>query len=448
MRFLMKNQCGLRLPSIALLCLLLNACANRPVLQELAWPEPEPLTQSLERHHFFLAREESVIGQLAMVTLREGDTLPDVARHFGLGFQEIGDANPDIDAWAPAPQSRAILPVQFVLPDAPKKGIVINLATMRLFHYPHANDFAEVVTYPVGTGRQGRSTPMGQMLVERKAINPTWFVPASIRQDHALKGDPLPQAVLPGPANPLGNRAMYLSKSSYLIHGTNKPYSVGLRASNGCIRLYPEHIEKLFQDLPVKTPVRIVNQPYLIGWRDGSLYLEAHTPHRELKARQLRQKLYGQLKKIEKKQARKVDWARVDETLRQARGIPVPIFQQTDDLEAILRKAVQLSHPEQLYGSPEVPAMTPRGWYLDVAAASDELSARRLAAVLNHQGPQIPARTTMKDGRYRVIAGPFEDSKRAKEAVKRLKVDLELDAAIVPPAKQLSDAANAHRSPD
>jgi L,D-transpeptidase ErfK/SrfK len=434
--------------SIVLCFSVLSACAIRPPLQSLELPPPEPYANSLERHHFFLAKGENIIGQLATVTLREGDTLPDVARHFGLGYQEIGDANPEIDVWTPAPNSRVFLPVQFVLPDAPKKGVVINLATMRLFYFPRNNEFSDVITYPVGTGRQGRSTPMGQMMVERKAVNPTWYVPASIRQDHALKGDPLPPAVLPGPSNPLGNRAMYLSRSSYLIHGTNKPYSIGLRASNGCIRLYPENIERLFQDVPVKTPVRIVNQPYLLGWRAGSLYLEAHRPYPGMNGRQLKKNLYGRLKAIERKHGRRVDWAKVEEALVQARGIPVPVFEHQESLEAVLNTAVRIQHPDHFYGSPEVPPIAPQGWYLKVAEANDEKSARRLAALLNHQGPQIPARTGLKDGRYRVIAGPFKDSKQAKEAVKRLKVDLEIKASILQPASWLSEAGSSYRLPE
>jgi L,D-transpeptidase ErfK/SrfK len=111
------------------------------------------------------------------------------------------------------------------------------------------------------------------MYIARKKFRPTWYVPASIAEDHRKKGDPLPSKVPPGPQNPLGEHALYLSKSGYLVHGTNKPASIGLRATNGCIRLYPEDIKRLFENTPVKTPVNIVNQPYLAGQRDGIVYL-------------------------------------------------------------------------------------------------------------------------------------------------------------------------------
>jgi L,D-transpeptidase ErfK/SrfK len=198
-----------------------------------------------------------------------------------LGHEQIAAANPGLDVWIPEADSRVLLPLQFTLPEAPRKGIVVNLAAMRLFSFPGKGG-REVVTYPVGIGREGRSTPTGDMSVARKTLRPTWYVPESIRRDHAQKGNPLPAMVSPGPDNPLGEYAMYLTRASYLIHGTNKPYAIGLRASNGCLRLYPENIEPLYHSTPVRTPVRIVNQPYLLGWRNEQLYLEAHDPHEEL----------------------------------------------------------------------------------------------------------------------------------------------------------------------
>ncbi len=140
-----------------------------------------------------------------------------------------------------------MLPLSFILPDAPRKGIVINLATMRLFQFKGDSKSLVVSTYPVGVGTKERPTPMGQMYVARKMIRPTWHVPASIAEDHRKKGDPLPAKVPPGPQNPLGEYALYLSKSGYLIHGTNKPASIGLKATNGCMRLYPEDIKKLYE---------------------------------------------------------------------------------------------------------------------------------------------------------------------------------------------------------
>ncbi|WP_119629823.1 L,D-transpeptidase family protein [Methylocaldum marinum] len=417
---------------------LLHACAWSPFRLADRHLAHRPMLEDIEHNRFALGKSDSVVGQLATVQLEKGDSLPDVARHFGLGLQEIAEANPGTDLWVPESGRTLILPMQFVVPDTVRKGLVVNLAAMRLFYFPSKTS-GEVITFPVGIGREGRSTPTGEMSIVRKAAHPAWYVPASIRKDHALKGDPLPAVVSPGPDNPLGDYAMYLSRPSYLIHGTNKPYGIGLRASNGCVRLYPENIEALYRQVPVKTPVHIVNQPYLVGWRDGELYLEAHKPHEELDGKRLKKALMSELKKIEKKAGRKLDLPRIERILSEARGIPIPIFENSDNLDQLVSNAVAVKYPDELFGQPKPPAMTDRGWYITALESGDELSARRMAAVLNHQGPQIPARVVpLANGRFRVIAGPFKSSRATKEAARRMKIDLDITGDIVSPKERLS----------
>jgi len=211
--------------------------------------------ERIERNEFSAAKGDDVIGRLAVIRLEKGDTLPDIARHFSLGINAISAANPRVDVWVPEAGERILLPLIFILPDAPRKGIVINLAAMRLFQFKGESKSLAVSTYPLGVGTIERPSPIGQMYVARKVTRPTWHVPASIAKDHRKKGDPLPVKVLPGPQNPLGEYALYLSKATYLIHGTNKPASIGLRATNGYIRLYPEGVKKLYENTPVKIPV-------------------------------------------------------------------------------------------------------------------------------------------------------------------------------------------------
>jgi len=272
------------------------------------------------------------------------------------------------------------------------------------------------------------------MHVVRKAVRPTWHVPASIAREHRKKGDILPAAVPPGPENPLGEYALYLSKSGYLIHGTNKPASIGLTATNGCLRLYPENVKMLFDDTPVKTPVLIVDQPYLIGQRNGVLYLEAHAPTEESGALES-EKLYAKLRAIEKNAGRGLDWNKVKEVQAAARGVPVPIFELRQGSEKEAAKPVEVEHPERLYGKPEVPALKLHAWYVLAADVPDKIEAQRIAAIINHQGPQIPARVFDKGDNYRVIAGPFNDGSEAREAAKRLKIDLEIDGIVIEPVK-------------
>ena len=197
------------------------------------------------------------------------------------------------------------------------------------------------------------------MYVVRKVNRPTWHVPASIAEDHRKKGDPLPAKVLPGPQNPLGEYALYLSKPTYLIHGTNKPASIGLRATNGCIRLYPEDVKKLYENTPVKTPVCIVNQPYLLGQWNGVVYMEVHAPPEDLDAAEF-DKIYAKLRNIEKESGRTVDWSKVKKVLAEARGIPVPIFEIRQGSEKGVAKTIEVKHPDKLYGRPEIPELQRR----------------------------------------------------------------------------------------
>jgi L,D-transpeptidase ErfK/SrfK len=425
----------LRLLALCLCLFALPGCAAMKSARGTADPLPSRSEKELARNLFPVGRGEDVIGRLAVTRLAQGDTLPDIARHFGVGLNALSAANPWADVWAPKADERLLVPLSFILPDTPRKGIVVNLATMRLFQFKEAGTSLAVSTYPVGVGTRERPTPTGQMRVVRKTARPTWHVPASIAADHRKKGDILPAQVPPGPENPLGEYALYLSKAGYLIHGTNKPASIGLTATNGCLRLYPENVKTLFADTPVNTPVLIVNQPYLLGQRGGLLYLEAHTPLEDAGALEL-EKLYAKLKTIEKKAASPLDWKKVREVQAEARGIPVPILELRQGSAQEVAPPLEVAHPETLYGKPELPELKLAAWYVLAADLRDEHDARRIAAIINHQGPPIPARVFPKSESYRVIAGPFDDVAAAREAAKRLKMDLDLDGIVIEPVKE------------
>jgi L,D-transpeptidase ErfK/SrfK len=407
-------------------------CAEMREVLVKSLPPPGHLDENIERNDFFTAKDDDVIGRLAVIRLEKGDTLPDIARHFSLGINAICAANPGADIWVPEAGERILLPLSFILPDTQRKGIVINLAAMRLFYFKGDGKLFAVSTYPIGVGTPERSTPMGQMYIVSKMFQPTWYVPASIGEDHRKKGDPLPAKVPPGPLNPLGEYALYLSKSGYLVHGTNKPASIGLRATNGCIRLYPEDIKRLFENTPVKTPVNIINQPYLVGQRDGIVYIEAHQPFEESGAAEL-EKTYAKLKNIEKKSGHAIDWKKVEEAVTEARGVPVPLFEIRNGSEKDVAKIVELKHPDKLYGKPEIPQLKTDAWYVLAAIFPDKVDALRLAAIINHQGPQIPARVLSNSDRHRVLAGPFNTISDAEDAARRLKIDLEIDGILVEP---------------
>ncbi|HEX2139423.1 MAG TPA: L,D-transpeptidase family protein [Woeseiaceae bacterium] len=219
-----------------------------------------------------------VIGALIYVESRAADTLLDIARRHGLGYEEIVRANPGIDPWLPGAGTRVVLPTRYILPPGPRRGLVLNLPEYRMYYFPEPEpgEPALVMTYPVSIGRMDWATPLGETRVVSKVVNPAWYPPESVRAEHAADGRPLPRVVPPGPDNPLGTRAMRLGLPSYLIHGTNRPAGVGMRVTHGCIRMFPEDIEFLFERVRVNTPVRILNEPVKLGWDGDRLLMEVH----------------------------------------------------------------------------------------------------------------------------------------------------------------------------
>lgn len=420
-----------------LLSLLLSGCQHFPGLFPDR-PEPKPTLQvsndNVTTHEFQRSDGQAIIGELATLTSKENDSLPDIARHFGLGFNDISNANPNLSPWTPTPSSRVVLPLRFILPEAPLRDIVLNLANMRMFYYPK-NQPDKVFTYPVGIGREGWSTPMGLTRIISKTVNPTWNVPESIHQEHAQKGDKLPAVVRAGPDNPLGKYAMRLAVPGYLIHGTNKPYGIGMQVSHGCIQLYPEDIEKLFDKVNIGTSVNIVHQPYLTAWHEGMLYLEANEPLQKWanNKAQLKKQLLKTLNQISRKRQVDIDWAKVETILARADGIPAPILKNSPALTELAENALQLSHPVQFYEQPVVEELSKVDWALLVASFDNEIEARQLATMLNHQGPIIPARKVQKDSSYYVIAGPFKNKAEMQAAAKRIKLDFELKAKPLKP---------------
>lgn len=255
---------------------------SSPVADEPLPPiEERPRLEPQNRNYFVLeSSDQSVIGEPQVVFTSDEHTFSDLAREYGLGYDEIVEANPDIDPWLPGEGTAVLLPTQFVLPEVPRSGIVLNIASKRLFYFPSVEEGEPqvVMTYPIGIGRVGWETPLGASTVIAKARDPQWYVPASVRREHEELGDPLPAVVPPGPDNPLGRHVLKLDIPGYLIHGTNAPAGVGMRVSHGCVRLYPENIELLYDLVDIGEPVSIINEPFLVGTKGGDIYFEAHPP--------------------------------------------------------------------------------------------------------------------------------------------------------------------------
>lgn len=215
-------------------------------------------------------REGIVIGRQRSYLVKTDESLPEIARQYDLGFGAITAANPGVDPFIPDPGRRIVLPTEWILPDAPiRKGIVINIAEMRLFFY-YRDRSPIVMTFPIGIGDEGKETPVGTFTVIEKISNPAWHVPESIRKERP----DLPAVVPPGPENPMGSHALRLSKPTVLIHGTNRPWGIGARVSHGCIRLYQEDIARLFEMIQRGTPVTIINQPVKTATIGDRVYLQ------------------------------------------------------------------------------------------------------------------------------------------------------------------------------
>lgn len=268
-----------------------------------------------------------LIGEVQTYTTRDEDTLVAVARLYDVGFVELRAANPSIDPWLPGAGVHLTLPSAHLLPDGPRTGIVVNIGDLRLYRFK--GGASTVTTFPIGTPRIKKVIPIGVTAVAKKRRNPVWIPPASIRAEQP----DLPVMVPAGPDNPLGALALNLGWRGYVIHGTNKPAGVGRRVSSGCIRLYPEDIKRLFQDVAKGERVRVVDQPVKAGWSGGQLYLEAHPT--KAQADQIEADGGFSAVQVPDMQAyirakagargEYVDWRRVERVLAERRGVPVPI---------------------------------------------------------------------------------------------------------------------------
>jgi L,D-transpeptidase ErfK/SrfK len=280
-----------------------------------------------------LVRSHTVIGSIRYYQVQKGDTFLDIARYYDLGYNEITEANPGVDPWIPPPGQAIILSTEWVLPDADYRGVVINIPEMRLYYFPAAGSNTLIVsTYPVGLGRDDWKTPEGKFKIVEKTVNPRWVLPESIKAEHRRDGRPAPDFIAGGdPDNPLGKYRFRLTLPLYGIHGTDIPWGVGMQVSHGCVRLYPEDIERLFPMVPVKTPGEFVYQPVKVGVRDGHVYVEVHKD------------IYNMVPGLYREAVRRIDkfgWrssvdlGRVKRAVVEQTGVPIDVTRESgfDDL--------------------------------------------------------------------------------------------------------------------
>jgi len=279
------------------------------------------ITLSMASAEFYsYGDRKTVIGNVrTLYEAGENDSLIEIARKFGLGYNEISDANPQIDPFLPGAGASVKIPTLWILPDVPSyEGIIINLSEMRLYYFFNQEGSRLVTTFPIGIGIEGSNTPVGQYKIIEKIVKPSWNVPESIRKEKPY----LPKVVPPGPDNPLGSHALRLSLSNYLIHGTNLPWGIGRRVSHGCIRLYPEDIPKLFRLVSVGTKVNIVRQPLKLGIKGERVYVELHKDDEEENTNYFNEAVYLLRKK---NLLKNVDSEKIYRAIKEKSGIPIKI---------------------------------------------------------------------------------------------------------------------------
>lgn len=264
-----------------------------------------------------------VIGAVGHYTVRKEDNLYEIARRYDIGIVELLAANPGVAPWTPEAGTELTITTMHVLP-APRQGVVLNLAELRLFYFAGDNT---VLTFPIGIGREGWQTPTGAAIIAKKRKNPAWIPPASIREENPA----LPDIIPAGPDNPLGAYALNLDWPSYAIHGTNRPYGVGKRSSHGCIRLYPEDIEALFNAVEIGEQVTVIDTPYKLGWQGDTLFLEVTPTQLQSDAIAEYRKpspvsipeIYEAIRQVEG--GVEINWYAVEEAIARRSGIPVAI---------------------------------------------------------------------------------------------------------------------------
>jgi L,D-transpeptidase ErfK/SrfK len=301
-------------------------------MRRLAWLTACAFGASAQATVFELpAVEATLLGREERVVTVYEDTLYEIARRFSLGSEEMVRVNPGIDPWLPGAGRAVVIPGQRVLPPGPRDGIVVNLPEHRLYYYPPAKkgEPQRVYTWPISIGKMDWRTPLGTTRITDKRANPTWYPPASVRAEHAARGEPLPAAVPPGPANPLGAHAIRLGLpgGAYLIHGTNNPIAVGMAVTHGCIRMYPEDVAELFPMVKVGTPVHLINEPVKIAFVEGELLLEAHPPV-DAEGQSLEPDLTlleGFLEEALGESLVAIHWDKARQELAQARGMPAVV---------------------------------------------------------------------------------------------------------------------------
>ncbi len=356
----------------------------------------------------YVMPEGDVLGRVTYANVQSSEGLRDIARRYDVGFDEIKAANPHLDPQKPGKGAKVLIPSRYILPRGKREGVVINIAEKRLFHYSRPDKGPALVsTYPVSLGPDALAVRPGLYAVDHRVRKPTWHVSSGDKKRMNAAGKPLRNVVLPGRHNPLGEYAINLNIAGFMIHGTNKPGSIGTNVDYGYVHMYPEDIKTFIHRIAKGTPVRIVNQPFKYGYKKGALYLELHKPA-AAKGELNLAALVNWMSQISTQRMWADDWQRVREVAEQSLGVAMPVMQEKD----------------KQGGKP--------AWWLKLASFNNIQSARKLINKIDPLGVPLSVEGCYDGKLCSVLAGPFRDWKYIDELKKKIKWMTRIKAYTVP----------------
>ena len=360
----------------------------------------------------FVMPKGDVVGRVSYANVKGSESLVDIARSHGVGFDEIKAANNHVDPMAPGNGTKVLIPTRYVLPKGKRSGIVINIAEKRLYHFTKPKKGPALVSiYPVSLGPDVVKAGAGSYKVSQRVRKPTWKVSAGDKARMKAAGRRVVSKVNPGRGNPLGEYALGLDSRGLMIHGTNDARSIGMDVSYGYVRMYPEDIETLIHRAATGTVVRIVNQPIKYGHKNGALYIELHKPDSAEGELNLAA-LVNWMSQITTHRMWKDDWSRVRQIAEQASGVAMPVVQEKP------RRPVKKS------------------WWLKLVSYKKITTARNLAKKVDPLGVPLSIEGCYDGKLCTVLVGPFRDHKYIQEVRKKIKWMTRIKGYTVPYEEQ------------
>jgi L,D-transpeptidase ErfK/SrfK len=271
-----------------------------------------------------------VAGEERDYTVRSGDSIWSITGRFTMSAALLKALNEIATPDRLAPGTHLRVSDRHIVPGRGRDGIVINLADRTLYWFMKGALHAR---FPVGIGRNGWATPAGHYRIVGRREDPIWHVPPSIQAEMRAQGGEVVTTVAAGPDNPLGKYWIQLSTPGYGLHGTNAPASIGKYATHGCLRLLPDHVERLFREAPDGTRVDVIHEPVKIAVdTSGRVLLEVH-PDAYHGNRVDRDRIRSGIETA--RLGESVDWDRVDEAIARAWGIPEDVTRQATPTEIL-----------------------------------------------------------------------------------------------------------------